>query len=53
MKDYLRNGEEQREAVRQAMATEFAVPTLQVRTDEGYEPSVDLIIEWVIGHAGG
>ena len=51
--DYLREGAEQRQAVRQAMLTEFDVPALQVQTDEGYDPSLDQIADWVIRHTRG
>ena len=35
------------------MLTEFEVPTLEVRTDDGYDPSLDEIVDWVITHIGG
>jgi predicted kinase len=44
--DYLRAP--QREIVRAGMVTDFALPLLPVRTDDGYEPSLDEIVDWVI-----
>lgn len=47
---YLHEGVSQREAVRDAMLTEFDVPLLEVRTEDGYEPFLDEIVEWVIAN---
>jgi predicted kinase len=44
--DYLRAP--QREIVRARMVTEFELPLLPVRTDEGYDPPVEEIVEWII-----
>jgi predicted kinase len=47
-----------RNAVRAGMTTDFDLPTLTVRTDDGCEPPLDQVVEWVIertsdGRAGG
>jgi len=44
--DYLRDP--QREIVRAGMVTEIELPLLPVRTDDGYEPPLDAILDWVI-----
>jgi predicted kinase len=44
--DYLRGP--QREIVRAGMVTDFDLPLLPVRTDDGYDPRLDDIVEWVI-----
>jgi len=45
---YLHEGVSQREAVRDAMLTQFDVPLLEVRTEDDYEPPLDEIVDWVI-----
>jgi hypothetical protein len=42
----------QRHLVRERMQTEFDLPLLRVRTDDGYDPSVDEILTWVIDQTG-
>ena len=44
--DYLRAPE--RRKVRAAMRGEFELPTLRVATDDGYDPTLDSIVDWVI-----
>jgi predicted kinase len=44
--DYLRGP--QRDVVRAGMQTEFDLPTLDVRTDDGYDPPLPEIVDWVI-----
>lgn len=47
---FLQVGVRERQAVRGRMLSDFedfGVPTLAVRTDEGYEPALDEIINWV------
>jgi predicted kinase len=44
--DYLRAP--QREIVRAGMVTEFELPMLPVRTDDGYDPPLGGIVDWVI-----
>lgn len=48
---YLDAGRRERQRVQRQMMTEFdefGVPTLAVRTDDGYEPTLDAIFDWVI-----
>jgi predicted kinase len=44
--DYLHDPE--RDLVATTMQTEFAVPTLHVRTNDGYDPRLETVIEWVV-----
>jgi hypothetical protein len=37
-----------REIVRSGMVTNFELPTLTVRTDDGYNPPLEHVMEWVI-----
>jgi predicted kinase len=37
-----------REVLRAGMVTGFALPLLPVRTDDGYDPPLDEILDWVI-----
>jgi hypothetical protein len=30
------------------MQTEFDLPTLVVRTDDGYDPHLDGIVDWIV-----
>lgn len=46
--DHLRDGAEQVDAVRRAMVTSFDAPVLEVRTDDGYDPSLDRVADWVV-----
>ena len=51
IESYVKAGSSERERVRSQMMTDFddfGVPTLDVRTDDGYEPSLDEIVDWVI-----
>jgi hypothetical protein len=47
---YLANPE--RLLVRERMQTEFDLPLLRVRTDDGYHPSIDEILTWIIDQTG-
>jgi predicted kinase len=38
----------QREIVRAGMVTEFDLPLLPVRTDDGYDPPLDEIVDWIV-----
>ncbi len=38
----------EREIVRSGMLTTFELPTLTVRTDDGYDPPFERIVDWVI-----
>jgi hypothetical protein len=44
--DYLAAPE--REVIRATLQTEFDLPVLRVRTDDGYDPHVDQVIDWII-----
>jgi hypothetical protein len=41
-----------REAVLAGMTTDLDLPTLTVRTDDGYDPALDQVVEWVIERTG-
>jgi hypothetical protein len=47
--EYLRGP--QREIVRAGMQTEFGLPVLRVATDDGYDPPLAEITDWVIEQA--
>lgn len=47
--DHLRHPE--RDLVRAKMLIEFDLPTLPVRTDDGYDPHLDAVIEWIVANA--
>jgi predicted kinase len=49
--DYLRAP--QREIVRAGMVTEFDLPLLPVRTDDGYDPPLDEVVEWIVDRTRG
>jgi hypothetical protein len=34
--------------IRDTMRTDFELPTLRVRTDNGYDPEISSIVEWVV-----
>lgn len=51
--DHLRDGATQRDAVRDAMVTEFDLPLIRVWTEDGYDPSLEEIVDWVIARTGG
>ncbi len=38
----------EREIVRSGMLTTFDLPTLTVRCEDGYDPSIERIVDWVI-----
>jgi predicted kinase len=38
----------QREVVRAGMVSEFDLPLLPVRTDDGYDPPVEAVVDWII-----
>lgn len=46
--DHLGAGADQREAIRAAMVTEFDLPSVRVSTEDGYDPSLDHLVGWVI-----
>lgn len=35
-------------SIRETMRTEFDLPTLRVRTDDGYDPTIPSIVEWIV-----
>ncbi len=48
---YLDEGRSEGETVRSQMLTkfdEFGAPTLAVHTDDGYEPTLNAIVDWLI-----
>jgi cytidylate kinase len=54
IESYVQAGSHERERVRSRMVTDFdafGVPTLAVRTDDGYEPSFEEIVDWVISRS--
>lgn len=44
--DYLLDPE--RALVATTMQTEFALPTLEVRTNRGYDPPLETVVEWIV-----
>ena len=49
--DYV-NGPE-RQQIRTQMRLDFDLPVLPVRTDDGYDPSIGAILDWIIEHTRG
>jgi hypothetical protein len=45
---YAQHNAQQGDVVRENMQTEFDLPTLPVRTDDGYDPPLDEIIDWIV-----
>jgi hypothetical protein len=45
---FLRATVDQRDIVRNGMQNEFALPTLTVRTDDGYDPQLPEILDWIV-----
>ena len=52
MEGFLRDAEADRQAIVDAMVTAFDAPQLDVRTDDGYDPPFDRILEWVVASTG-
>ena len=42
----------ERARLRAAMLTDFEFPTLRVATDDGYDPPLEQIVDWLIDHTG-
>jgi predicted kinase len=49
--DYLQAPE--RELVRRTMYKDFELPLLRVATDDGYEPALETIVDWIIDQTRG
>ena len=45
---FLRGTVDQRDIVRNGMRTDLGLPTLTVRTDEGYDPPLEHITDWIV-----
>lgn len=52
MDAYLRDAEAGPHGIVEGMSTEFDVPQLGVRTDAGYDPPLDRILDWVVASTG-